>query len=178
MSPVSFSMEKDAKKALAVEMAAAGNTNNLLYKLCTLNLSEVTVEPIKTVPEWFQNKIFEQEIPTPPFEIMQPLTADQDSFYTENIWVNKEHRKNICIATIDQAKCQVWRSERRKRITGTRAHPILRARTEEKKIEYFKNVKSLQNIDSVQFGIDHEDKARDSFSQLYDVDVVQVFFNK
>ena len=60
--------------------------------------------------------------------------------------------------------CNTWKKERSKRITGTKAHPLIaafnRKAPDTKLLEIFQDSKSKSNIPAIKYGIEKEDVAR------------------
>ncbi len=116
-----------------------------------------------TLPDWCEI-MFEVSLLTPQQEFTLPETWA--NFYVETVRLSKEQIKNLCSLTISQGKSDLWRQERKTRITASRAHKILRARADHKRVEYFLDHKSLEHISHVRRGIELEPIALKKYQQL------------
>ena len=73
----------------------------------------------------------------------------QISFYQDQIEVSRNQIKEILQHTLDQSKSNVWKRERRFRLTASKAYRILHARTAQTRLKYFhesppENIHSLK----------------------------------
>ncbi len=96
------------------------------------------------------------------------------AFYVENVKITKEQIRQLCEMTTTQGQSSLWRQERKTRVTSSRAHKILRARSDHKRVEYFLDHKSLEHISHVRRGIELEPIAFEKYRHVTGNDVVKV----
>ncbi len=123
------------------------------------------------LPEWCEG-IFQTKYKTQDQEFDVP--EDWAMFYVENVKIGKDKIRQLCELTTKQGQCSLWRQERKSRITSSRAHKILRARSEHKRIEYFLDHKSLDHISHVRRGIELEPIALEKYKEVTGNHVVRV----
>jgi putative phage-type endonuclease len=87
--------------------------------------------------------------------------------------LSAEKALQMCNMTVKQSQSPMWRDERRTRLTASKAHKIYRARSDVKRVEYFLDMKSLEGIAGVQYGLEMEPKAREKFVELTGFRVVE-----
>ncbi len=123
------------------------------------------------MPPW-SYKIFDQFHKTPAHEYN--VSEDLANFYVNSVIVSKEQIKQLCEMTVSQGQSKVWRQERKLRVTASRGHKILRARSDHKRVEYFLDHKSLDHIKHVRRGIELEPVALQKYQELTQRDVTRV----
>lgn len=101
---------------------------------------------------------------TPAQEFVIP--EDWAKYYVDNVKVSKQKIEQLCEMTITQGQSSIWRQERRIRITASRAHKIIRAKSDHKRIEYFMDHKSLEHIKQIKRGIELEPVAFRKYQEV------------
>ena len=173
---VSFkNISMEAKEEQFKLMSEADNTASPLYKICQMReaLAAAAAEPeivpmCQELPVWFKNKLF-PAIFNPNFdsEPMKTLTAVQRKYYIEHILVTSSKAEEICKQTINQSSSDIWKNERKYRITASRAHKIKNARKDENRLKYFfDDLTSLENVESIRYGMDMERLAREKYQSV------------
>lgn len=94
------------------------------------------------------------------------LNVDQDQYFREHVALNRSECYKLCLATLDQSNGQQWFNERYKRITASKAHYLLRARTPDQQQKYFCGQPIPFSNQATEYGIALESEARKSFAQL------------
>ena len=125
-----------------------------------------------SLPGWTE-EIFNVKYLTPSSqEFVVPETWGQ--FYVESVKISQDQIKSLCKLTLNQSQSKLWRTERKTRITASRAHKILRARSDHKRIEYFLDHKSLEHIHHVRRGIELEPVALKKYHELFSYEISKV----
>jgi hypothetical protein len=93
-------------------------------------------------------------------------------FYTLKIMLTEQERLQLCQETLLQASSSVWRSERKKRISATRAHRIVKARSQQTALKYF--FEDLSYNAHFEYGIKMEPLAKESVKAILNVAVIDV----
>ena len=165
----------EAKEEQYNLMLTAQNTDSPLFKICKMRetLATAAIEPeivsaLTELPDWFKDKVFPAMF-TPNFESepMKKLTAAEQSKYIEHIIVTSTQAADICKNTSDQSSSELWRKERKNRITASRAHKIKNARKNEKRLQYFfDDITSLENVEAIRYGMNLEKSAREKYEEV------------
>ena len=92
------------------------------------------------------------------------LPEEQQEFYNNNVKVDDDTCINICLNSLAQSSNPTWHSERRKRVTASVAHSILKGKQEETRKRYF--LGSTYHNQNMQYGIDMEEEARQKYMQV------------
>ena len=164
----------EAKEEQFKLMSEAKNTESPLYKICQMRetlaqaLPEVTLPDIPDLPECFKVKVFPDIFSINlESDSLLKLTPALQNNYINHIVVTSAKAAEICKNTCDQSNSEIWRKERKYRITASRAHKIKNARKDEKRLEYFfDDLTSLDNLESVRYGMDLEASAREKYQEL------------
>ena len=123
--PVPFKRPNDERLKRQIEsMKACGNTSSPLYKACQLELqnSKTSTDVPKqepTLPDWVQKEVFEPCLVQSNYK-MDTLTQRERVYYEENVILSPKIAFKICCLTIGQGTTELWRKERKKRITGSK----------------------------------------------------------
>ena len=165
----------EAKEEQYKLMMEAQNTDSPLFHICKMRetLAAAAAEPeivsvSAELPDWFKNKVF-PDMFTPNFESepMKKLNATERNKYIEKIIVTSSQAAEICKNTCDQSSSEIWKQERKNRITASRAHKIKNARKNEKRLQYFfDDLTSLENVESIRYGMNCEKLAREKYEEL------------
>ncbi len=102
------------------------------------------------------------------------VPEDWGQFYVDSVKISKDQIESLCKMTISQGQSKLWRTERKTRITASRAHKILRARSDHKRIEYFLDHKSLEHIHHVRRGIELEPVALKKYQDTFGYEICKV----
>ena len=143
---MSFFTSDSAKKYHAELMERAGNTSSLVYKLCKLRLKDEKPIENECFSEELKSKIFLSVGQTYPYEKILPKTVAEKEYYRTNIQMSNVKKFRTCCLTMNQSLSSVWKAERRKRVTATKAHKIVRALTERSRLNYFAEGKRLEGM--------------------------------
>lgn len=98
------------------------------------------------------------------------VTFDLRAFYEDNIKVTLLEAKNIFQATTKQSLCPRWYLERKKRITASTAHRIVKARSSATALKYFSGSTPENNY--LKYGREMEPIALQKFIEITNFDVV------
>ena len=118
---LTFKVSFEHKEKLRKLMEESGNTNSTLYKLCFMNLEDMSAddkEENENIPEYVSKVILEPPKVNLPFKRQNPIDAKEREFYFSNVVLSDEQRKRLCQLTIDQSSNALWVRERKFRITG------------------------------------------------------------
>jgi hypothetical protein len=126
---------------------------------------------VAQLPNWFKNKTF--VVSELPDQCNVNLSDEAREFYESNVELTVEKSIKLCELTVTQSLSQLWRDQRKLRITGSKAHPIYRARSDPKRIEYFKSHKSLDGIVAIKYGMDMESTAREKYIEITEEYVIE-----
>jgi hypothetical protein len=91
------------------------------------------------------------------------------NFYESEVKLGETERINLCKKTISQAANILWKVERKKRVSASRAHQIIRAKSEAKVLHYFFEEKK-DNRNFI-YGREMEPKAKGFLKGLLDVEI-------
>jgi putative phage-type endonuclease len=97
------------------------------------------------------------------------ISPELKTFYDLKINVTSDKRLEICTETVSQASNLIWKCERRKRISASRAHQIFRAKTKRMALKYFFEEK-MENRNFI-YGRETEPKAKECFQSVLNVHV-------
>ena len=92
------------------------------------------------------------------------LSAIERQFYEKNIILDSGAATRLCELTTEQ-KSDAWYRARNLRITGSKAHKIWRARTNETRLNYFID-KSNPNVENFRYGHAMEPKGLLKFMEV------------
>jgi hypothetical protein len=126
-------------------------------------------EPL--LPDWC-DELFTEFWRTP--HQVYNVSEEEADFYVHNVVLDNEKAKKLCQLTIDQSRSQLWKYERKFRVTASKGHKIVRARTDKKQIDYFFESKSIGNLASIRYGILNEPHAFKKFCEVTRHNVVSV----
>jgi putative phage-type endonuclease len=125
------------------------------------------------LPLWFTTKAFSPSLLPPN---VGKITIDDNelkNIYNSHVVLTEEKAIKLCKLTLTQSHSQIWRSERKLRVTGSKAHRIYRARADHKRVEYFMNMKSLDGIEAVEYGLQMEPVAFQKYVEVSGNNVIQ-----
>jgi putative phage-type endonuclease len=92
--------------------------------------------------------------------------SNEEAFYQK--YVNVSNLRQLSLDTAAQASSTLWRSERRLRITASRAHKIVHARSPEQSLKYFlDDGKDIENLPAIVYGRTKEAEAKKHFERVY-----------
>lgn len=94
----------------------------------------------------------------------------QNEFYETHITVSKAQATDVCVQTLHQSASDLWFSERKKRISASRAHSIKTRKKEHEKLACaLLNSKCFhgRGLRNVTFGTKLEQAARKKYTKLY-----------
>ncbi|XP_059090826.1 uncharacterized protein LOC131886483 [Tigriopus californicus] len=101
------------------------------------------------------------------------LTPQALDFYHSKVKVSKDDAITICRVTILQRKSPAWHIERASRLTASVAHKVANGKKEETRVKYF-TAKPPSSLRALQYGRDHEEKAREVFEHQTGLRVTNV----
>ena len=136
------------------------------------SLPSLQPTPEPKLPEWVFKQIFEIET-SPNFDGYE-LSDSETKFFHEELELSKEKCFKLCCYTTEQSKTSLWRFERKKRITASKAHKIKNARTNDTRLKYFLEDSSIDHLPDVRYGIEVEETARKFFSEQLGHEVIQL----
>jgi hypothetical protein len=133
------------------------------------------IEQVAPFPEWVKEKVFvaTSDVPSECGNIFNSLSDENKDFFLQCLDLSAEKAFQLCNMTVKQSQSSMWRDERKSRLTASRAHRIFRARSDVKRVEYFLDMKSLEGIAGVQYGLEMESTAREKFIELTGFSVVE-----
>ena len=100
------------------------------------------------------------------------ISAELKEFYCSQIKLSPQERLSLCHLTLQQSSSKLWHQERKKRITASRAHKILRAKSERTVLKYFfEESGSHQNQ---LYGREMEPKAKKKISEILGAQIVDL----
>ena len=94
------------------------------------------------------------------------LTEMKESYYNTNVVVTKEEAAEIEVDTREQANSDLWKSERRKRLTASRVGGILKMRkttSRANKVKELRNYTTFRGNQATKYGMEMEDIARTEY---------------
>ena len=94
-----------------------------------------------------------------------PQDKQQQAYFNKHVQVDPKACLNICLNSINQSASPSWQKERRKRVTASVAHSILRGKKKETRLKYFVGGSNYNN-DAMQYGTDMEEEARQKYMQV------------
>ncbi len=97
------------------------------------------------------------------------ISSELKTFYDLKINLTCDKRIKVCQDTVTQASNLIWRIERRKRISASRAHQIVRAKSKKTALKYFFEEKT-ENRNFI-YGRQTEPKAKQCFKSVSNVDL-------
>ena len=156
-----------------------GLTNSMLYKTLTAKLSETKIVELEGFQEWISeifiirespynyilpqtNQLNEAKLLLKP--ILSLLSPELSQFYESNVSLTSEECLKICKETVKQSSSPRWFQERKKRITASKAHTILRGRKPETRLKYF--FTSPSDNANLIYGRDTEPAAKKRYQEL------------
>lgn len=120
--PVSFQSPSDeVKEEQAKIMEACGLTDSPLYKIYKLKLkdSSKVVKEKPDLPEWVKRKVFRRN-PVPLSTLRRARSIVEQFFYDEHVVLTPDQAFKLCSKTVGQSVVELWRKERKTRITGSK----------------------------------------------------------
>ncbi len=157
-----FKMSKGKMSSLAKDLGSCGLQDSALFKSLTAEREEVEEEevpqaPILPVELWslFRRNDF----------LVCKISAAREQFFHDVISCSEEKRDDIFSRTLQQAKTRLWHEERKWRISASKAHKILRARTDSTRLSYFLGHTGFDNTD-LQYGRRMEEEAKKKYVQV------------
>ena len=97
------------------------------------------------------------------------ISPQLKNFYESEVKLTAIERLNLCKKTILQASNLLWKNERKKRVSASRAHQIVRAKSKAKVLDYFFEEK--QDNRNLIYGREMEPKAKKFLKSLLDVEI-------
>ncbi len=91
------------------------------------------------------------------------------NFYESEVNMTLMERVDLCKKTVLQASNLLWKTERKKRVSASRAHQIIRAKSKAKVLHYFFEEKK-DNRNFI-YGREMEPKAKQFLKSLLDVEI-------
>ncbi len=178
MARLSFKVSEEQKDQIAKDLEAVGDSTSMMAVLLKKRAAGLPkVEPQSApqqeeIPTSFLNKIFQVN---QPFTFSDRFELDQEevSFIEHNVLLSKEKALKLCQMTTSQSASQLWRDERKIRVTASQAHKIAFAKSDQTRLKYFLENKSLDGIEAVKYGLNTEPEARRKFQEMNSVDVVE-----
>jgi hypothetical protein len=175
-SPPSPEIQDRFKQLLSKSQEESGQ----LFKVMTTTLSETSGDQEASSPCSEEIKSLfqiERELPPASFvakvqstgkilliKLHKAIPFDLQVYFDTKVHRSAEDCLNICNSTIRQSSCNAWFSERSFRITASKAHKILRARTPETQLRHFFSVPICTK--SMRYGIAMELEAKKKFQEL------------
>lgn len=104
-------------------------------------------------------------------ECSSNISALENDFYDNHVLIDKTRATEICVKTLHQSKSDLWFTERKIRISASRAHSIkTRKKDHEKLLNTLMNPKLLhgRGLRNVTFGSKLEKTALDKYTNSYD----------
>ena len=172
---LSFKTSEEEKDQIYSDLQEVGDTESMMSILLQKRAQgfpkeeALQVQESDVIPDWLLKALFpaEQEPSIDSFA----LKPEENNFLREKIIVSREEAIQLCQKTVSQSISQIWREERKMRITASRAHKIASAQTDATRIKYFHENKSLDGVEAVKYGILNEEPARIEFEQLAETKV-------
>ena len=114
------------------------------------------------LPDWIFASVFEiEEDPS----LDQRLNDEEIQFFKNELILCKEKAFELCQLTTNQSRSNLWLVERRKRLTATKCHKIVHAKSKKKRLDYLLQTKSLEGLPQLKYGIENEDIAREVYEK-------------
>ena len=159
----SFKPDPSKLEELAKDLAQFGLENSSLYKSITVEkvtVSEKDLEECAIIPKDIE-KIFWQH-----GSVIRPkcCNSTQQEFYDKYVACTPENIKHVFTSTLDQSKSKKWFTERKVRISASRAHSISHARKKETSLKYF--FESMFDSSNLRYGRDMEPLAKTAYKEL------------
>jgi len=152
------------------KMMTCAPLSPVLHNSCSLILPEIVADLLKPFSEGFHFwHSVNQGSKIRSTKLQATISAELKTFYKLKIDVTADRRIEICKNTVAQASNQIWRSERQKRISASRAHLIFRAKTKQTALKYFFDEK-FENQNFI-YGRETEPKAKQCFQSVLNVKV-------
>lgn len=107
------------------------------------------------------------------------MREDQNEFFTQFVFVNRDQILNLMFSTIEQSNNSSWKLHRKTRLSASsKAHQIKtrRNRHDDLAVRFVKNDKKSfmgKGLKFVEYGIGMEDFASVKYSQIYNVQVIK-----
>lgn len=97
-------------------------------------------------------------------------------FYHKKIMISEEAILELCSLTVNQSECQEWYEARRLRLSASsNIHSIkIRTRKTVEKLVYDILYPAIVNNDNTNYGLSHEDKAKEKYEKLNNSEVKKV----
>jgi putative phage-type endonuclease len=102
-------------------------------------------------------------------KVESTISSQLKNFYESEVKVTEIQRVNLCKKTVLQASNLLWKTERKKRISASRAHQIVKAKSQAKVLDYFFEEKK-DNRNFI-YGREMEPKAKTFLKSLLDVEI-------
>lgn len=120
--PVLFQFPSDEVRENQVKiMEACGLTDSPLYKVYKFKPknSSTAIKEKPDLPEWVKRKVFRRN-PAPLSTLRKARTIIEQFFYDEHVVVTLDQAFKLCSKTVGQSVVELWRKERKTRITGSK----------------------------------------------------------
>ena len=159
--------------------------NGMLFKMLTnptKPISNLNPEPVQTLPPTVQNVLEKSSDVCFHFrhsnlkgsklvstKVESTISPQLKNFYECEVTLSVIERVNLCKKTLLQASNPLWKNERKKRVSASRAHQIFRAKSKAKVLDYFFEEKK-DNRNFI-YGRDMEPKAKKFLKALLDVEI-------
>ena len=93
------------------------------------------------------------------------LNDTEKKNFEENVVVSTDEAELLCLKTVKQ-NTDLWRNERKIRITSSCVHKIYGAKKDDTWLKYFKDNKSIENVTAIGYGIQMESEARRKYENV------------
>ena len=179
---------QDAAERFLSILCSKGATNGMFFKMMTSEAPPVTqaaAAESPSLPQIVENLLLSSSNESFNFrtsvlrdtklvttKIEATILDELKDFYCSQIKLSPEDRLRLCQLTLNQSSSKLWHQERKKRITASQAHKIVRAKSHRTVLKYFFEEPAFHK--NLIYGRETEPKAKTKLSEILPAQIFDI----